>query len=264
MNLWKRSLASLAMLSLVAVSAYHQANAVEKKSAARPGSGDNDLISSDPGAATQKEHRLLKWSEVDPPDRGKNPEYFVRAVFLDLSDMPEGQRKKDTYMMKILPIEIVENEYRVITFDHFANGMEVPAFLPDSLKKQLKKGGVVEIHRFYTTKEAQVIGHAKMIDFTYNDQIVPYPAGPAAYIKKGGLDSEQYLNALKGMQAFGNNPKDGDLKKGLDALASSSPNPQVKDLAGQLLSSMFGAQASGQPLLAAAPAQEKGGKKKGK
>lgn len=265
MKLWKKSLTLVTALSLFAgAAAFNEAHAAKKKSAgaAKPkaaGTGDNALISQDPGAATVKENRLLKWGPVDPPDRGKSPEYFVRGVFMDIQPM-EGDNRKDFYTLILLPVEVVENEYRVITFDNFANGMRIPAFLPKDLKKQFKPGGVVEVHNFYTTKEEQAVGHAKMIAFSYNQQLVPYPAGPAAYIKKGGLDQEQYLNALKGMEIYGDNPKDSELKLGLDALASSSPNTEVKNKATALLSSLFGAAPSGQALLPATPDSPDGGK----
>jgi hypothetical protein len=274
MSLWKKSLTLVTALSLIAgAAAFNEAHAAKKRKssgaakAKTVGTGDNALISSDPGAATVKEHRLLKWGAVDPPDRGKSPEFFVRGTFVEFLPFldAENKERKDFYNMHILPVEVVENEYRSITFDSFATGMKIPVFMPKDLKKQFKPGGVVEVHLFYTTKEEQAIGHAKMIAFTYNEQIVPYPAGPAAFIKKGGLDQEQYLNALKGMEIYGDNPKDNELKVGLDALASSSPNPEVKSKATALLSSLFGAAPSGQALLPATPevpAGEKPAKKK--
>lgn len=274
MNLWKKSLTLATALSLVAGgAAFSDALAAKKKSsgAKKPAAtGDNALISSDPGAATVKEHRLLKWGAVDPPDRGKSPEFFVRGVFMEFlpSIGADGKERKDFYNISLLPVEVVENEYRVITFDSFANGMKIPVFMPKDLKKQFKPGAMVEVHLYYTTKEEQAVGHAKMIAFSYHEDIIPYPAGAAAYVKKGGLDQEQYLNALKGMEIFGDNPKDEQLKVGLDALASSSPNTEVKNKATALLSSLFAAAPSGQPLLppepapGAAPAEKPAKKKK--
>lgn len=265
MNFWKKSLMAATALSLVVGAAgFNDAHAAKKKSsgaakAKAVGTGDNALISSDPGAATVREARLLKWGAVDPPDRGKSPEYFVRGVVMNLEPI-EGENRKDFYNINFLPIEVVENEYRVITFDNFTNGMKIPSFLPKDMKKQFKDGAVVEVHNYYTTKEEQAIGHAKMIAFSYHQDIIPYPAGPAAYIKKGGLDQEQYLNALKGMEIYGDNNKDSQLKTGLDALASSSPNVEVKNKATALLSSLFGAAPSGQALLPAEPATPAGEK----
>ncbi|MFO1462764.1 MAG: hypothetical protein U1F66_03235 [bacterium] len=258
MSLWKKSLTFLAVGALLAGSAVsHEAQAAKKKAggaakSAAPATGDNAKISSDPDAPTVKENRLLKWGPVDPPDRGKSKEFFVRGIFVNMEPSKDGI--KDTYELTLLPVEIVENEYRNITADHFASGMTVHAFLPKDLKKQFKQGAMVEVHNYYLLKEAQAIGHAKMIDFEFHSEIVPYPAGPAAYVKKGGLDPEQYLNALKGMEMFGNNPKDDELKTGLDALASSSPNAEVKAKAAAMLSSLFGAQPSGRALLPAATA----------
>ncbi len=258
MNLWKKSLTLVTALSLVAgAAALNDAQAAKRKSAGaakKPAAtGDNALISSDPGAPTVREHRLLKWGPVDPPDRGKSPEYFVRGAFMDLEPI-EGENRKDFYNIVMLPIEVVENEYRVITFENFVTGMKIPAFLPKDLKKQFKSGAMIEVHNYYTTKEEQAIGHAKMIAFAYHQDIIPYPAGPASYIKKGGLDPEQYLNALKGMEIYSGNPKDEQLKVGLDALASSSSNLEVKNKATALLSSLFGAAPSGQAMLPPEPA----------
>ncbi|MCC7344665.1 MAG: hypothetical protein IT573_06970 [Deltaproteobacteria bacterium] len=271
MSLWKKSLTFLAVGALLAGSAsFHDALAAKKKAGAvkaAPATGDNAKISSDPDAPTVKENRLLKWGAVDPPDRGKNPEFFFRGVYVNMEDMSKEGKGKDFWRLNILPIEVVENEYRNITMEHFMNGIKLPMYLPKKLKDQFKPGSVVEVHLFYTTKEEQAVGHAKMIAFTYNEQIIPYPAGPASYVKTGGLDPEQYLNALKGMELFGSNPKDSEVKVGLDALASSSPSGEVKTRAGALLSSMFGAQPSGQALLpapsaATAEAPTKGKKKK--
>lgn len=273
MSFWKRSLTFLAVGGLLAgsVSLHDVQAATRKKSSSggaakssAPATGDNAKISSDPDAPTVKEARLLKWGPVDPPDRGKKQEFFIRAVFVDLQ---EGKNvDKSTYDMTVLPVEVVQNEYRNVTLDHFNNGLTFTAFVPDALKKQLKKGQVVEINEYYSTKEEAAIGHAHMIDYTYHQDILPYPAGPAAYIKLGGLDQEQYLNALKGMEMFGTNPKSDELKTGLDALASSSPNSEVKSKATAMLSSMFGAQPSGRALLpaptATAEAPAKGKKKK--
>jgi len=271
MSLWKKSLTFLAVGALLAGSAsFHDALAAKKKSGAAkaaPATGDNAKISSDPDAPTVKEARLLKWEAVDPPDRGKSPEFFIRGVYVAMESMENEGKSKDFYRLTILPVEVVENPYRNVVYDHFVNGLKLPVFLPKDLKKQFKKGGVVEVKLFYTTKEEQAIGHAKMIAFTYNEQIIPYPAGPASYVKIGGLDPEQYLNALKGMELFGDNPKDNELKVGLDALASSSPNAEVKSKATAMLGTMFGAQPSGQALLpapsaATAEAPKKGKKKK--
>ena len=271
MSLWKKSLTFLAVGALIAGSSpFHEAHAAKKKSAgtkaSSPATGDNAKISSDPDAPTVKENRLLKWGPVDPPDRGKSKEFFVRGVFVDLTPSKDGI--KDFYQMSLLPVEVVENEYRNITLDNFINGMTVSAFLPRDLKKNFKKGAVVEVHNYYILKEAQAIGHAKMIDFEWHSEIQPYPTGPSAYIKTGGLDPEQYLNALKGMEMFGDNPKSEELKIGLDALASSSPNAEVKTKATEMLSRLFGAQPSGQALLpaptatASSEAPAKGKKKK--
>lgn len=264
MSLWKKSLTFFAAAALLAGSvAGTPAMAASKKKAAGasvPATGDNAKISSDPDAPTVKENRLLKWGPVDPPDRGKNPEFFFRGVFVDMTPTEGGA--KDMYRVTFLPVEIVENEYRNVTHDNFVNGITIPVFMPAQLKKQVKKGGIVEVHEYYTTTEEQAIGHAHMIGFTYHQDILPYPAGPAAYVKQGGLDQEQYLNALKGMELYGDNPKDGDLKKGLDALASSAPDPQVKEKATALLSSLFGAQPSGQAMLPAATGEPVKGKKK--
>ena len=268
MSLWKKSLTLVTAISLVAgAAALNEVQAAKKRSsgaakAKTVGTGDNALISSDPGAPTVRENRLLKWGPVDPPDRGKSPEYFVRGAFVEFLPLPEDDKRKDFYYMHILPVEVVENEYRVITFDSFTNGMKIPVFMPKDLKKQFKPGGIVEARLFYTTKEEQAIGHAKMIAFSYNENIIPYPAGPAAYVKKGGLDPEEYLNALKGMELYGDNPKDDQLKIGLDALASSSPNPEVKAKATALLSSMFGASPSGQALLPREPVPPAGSEEK--
>lgn len=223
-------------------------------------------ISSDPGAATIRENALLKWQAVDPPSTGKNDEYFFRGVFVESIPQKDADGKdiKNNFVLKFLPIEIVENEERAIGFDNFANGVDVKReVLHKDFWKNMEKGNVVEVRQWYEIVDQGGQGHAKMMGFIYHQDILPYPTSSVAYVKTPGLQMEQYLNALKGVEMSGKGGGDNEFKDALDALASSAPNPQVKEKAAQLLSSMFGAQPSGKPLpkpVDAAPAA--GAKKK--
>ena len=226
-------------------------------------------ISSDPGAATVREAALLKWGAVDPPSTGKNDEFFFRGVFLESVPQKDAEGKdiKNFYVLKFLPIEIVENEERSIGFDHFTNGIEVTReILHKDFWKNLEKGNVVEVRQWYEIVDEGGQGHAKMMGYIFHQDILPYPTPPLAYIKQPGLEMEQYLNALKGVEISGDKGSgDQEFKDALDALASSAPNPQVKEKASQLLAQIFNAQPSGKPLLKpveVAPATPATGKKK--
>lgn len=253
---------------LLALSLIPQAQAAKKKgsSASAPGTGDNAKISSDPGAATVKENRLLKWTEVDPPNVGKNDQFFFRGIFVDSATYRGADNKeiKDTFTLTILPVSILENSERGITFEKFANGVEVVKLIPD--KKWLgkfKKGNVVEVKQWYETVDQGGTGHAKMVGYIFHQDIVPYPVGPQAFLKTPGLDMEQYLNALKGLEMTSDKNPDNVLKDSLDALASSATNPEVKSKAKDLLAQIFNAQPTGMPL-PPAPGKEPAAPAKGK
>src|SRR5262245_48666537 len=132
---------------MIAASLVPQAHAAKKgKAAAAPATGDNAKISSDPGAPTVKENRLLKWVEVDPPNVGKNDQFFVRGVLLDIADAkdPQGNGIKDTYIMKVLPIAILENNERSIDLNEFMSGVDIVRTIPDKKwLKNFKKGNVI-------------------------------------------------------------------------------------------------------------------------
>ncbi len=243
------TLAATLTVALSLVSQVDAATTKKKKGAAKKPTA-TDRISSDPDAATYKEAALLKWGPVNPPRRGKNAEFFVRGAYVSAVPI-EGE--KDGYTLTIFPIEVVNNEYRYINLDSFTTGLQLPTRLPKQLIKKFESGGVVEVNQYYETVDEGGIGHAKMVGFIFHQDIQPYPAGPEAYIKKGGLEQEQYLNALKGVEMYSKKPSDEEFKIGLDALASSSPNPEVKTKATQMLSQMFNAQPSGRALLAAVP-----------
>jgi hypothetical protein len=268
MNFWKKGLLLVITTILVGSLASSATWAARRKGGAKAPPAEGK-ISSDPGAATIKEAGLLKWGAVDPPSTGKNDEFFFRGVFLESVQQTdaEGKTIKNAYVLKFLPVEIVENEERSIGFDNFANGINVKReVLHKDFWKNLNKGNVVEVRQWYEVVEEGGQGHAKMMGFIYHQDILPYPTAPLAYIKQPGLYMEQYLNALKGVE-ISSDKGSGDqiFKDALDALASSAPDPQVKEKATALLAQIFSAQPSGKPMLKpveAAPAPT-GKKKKG-
>lgn len=266
MKPWRKIFVMGAVLMLGAVS-LSPAWAAKKKSSAAPGSSEAH-ISSDPGSATVHENQLLKWTEVDPPNIGKNDQFFFRGVFLEVESAKDAQGNdiRGTYDLKVLPISILENSERGLTFEKFANGVDLIRTIPDSKwLKNFKKGNVVEVKQWYETVDQGGTGHAKMVGYIFHQDIVPYPIGAEAFVKTPGLQMEQYLNALKGLELSGEKGGDNVLKDALDALASSAPNAEVKAKATQLLSQMFGAQPTGKPLPPAPgtePEAPKGKKKK--
>lgn len=249
MKSWKKGMlfttAITLALSLVATSHLEAATKKRRSAAKKPAAGGK--ISSDPNAATLKEASLLKWGAVKPPKRGKNFEFFARGVFMEATPV-EGE--KDNYTIKILPIEVLQNEQRYITMDAFTNGFTINRELDKKELKDYQVGKVIEVKQYYTTLEEGGQGHAKLVAYAFNQDVMPYPVGPAAYIKKAGLEPEQYLNALRGLEMSGEKSTDDtELKTGVDALASSAPDANVKTKAKELLAQIFSAQPSGQPML---------------
>ncbi len=271
MTVWKRGLVlAIAGTFLVGLTGLQQAEAAKKRRAPAKKAPTEGRISTDPGSATIKENALLKWGPVDPPNTGKNEEFFFRGAFLESTAMKDAEGKdiKGRFVLKFLPIEIVENEERSITFDKFANGVTVEReVLNKDFFKPLKRGNVVEVRQWYEVKDEGGQGHARMLAYIFHQDILPYPTSAQAYIKTPELQMEQYLNALKAVEmADDKGSGDNVFKDALDALASSAPDPQVKSKAAELLASIFNAQPSGKPMLKAAPPgaePAKGKKKKG-
>ncbi len=259
MNFWKQGLVVLVAVTFILGIGLPQAShAAAKKASSSPSassagkdSRDIQKISTDPDSATIHENALLKWGPVNPPYRGKRAEYFVRGAFLEAQEV-EGS--PGTFKIKILPVEVVENEYRFITFDSFKNGVEFELFLGKAQQKLLKKGNMIEFKQWYETQDAGGQGYARLINFLLHQDFVPYPATAAAYLKKPGLEWEQYANAIKAVQLANQKPSEQEVKDMLDALASSGSNPEIKTIAATALSDWFSAQPTGKPLPAATTA----------
>jgi len=184
----------------------------------------------DPDAPTNREAKVLGWGPVKTPNRGKNPEFMVRGVILEVNKTQD--KKGDYFDVKILPIEILNNHQRVLTFDNFTNGVDITLFLPDSKKKELKKGRLVEFNQYYTEEVEQSIGGAKMVAMTLHKDIQGYAAGPGAYLRKPGFYPVQYKNALKGIKLYQSGIRsDKDAKAGLDYLATKHTDPELKTIA---------------------------------
>lgn len=184
----------------------------------------------DPDAPTNREAKVLGWGPVKTPNRGKHPEYMVRGVILEVNKNKE--KKGDYYDIKILPIEILNNHQRALTFDNFESGVILTLKLPDSKKNELDTGRLVEFNQYYTEEVEQTIGGARMVAMTLHQDIQGYPAGPAAYLKKAGFYPVQYKNALKGVKLYqGKMKSDQEAKAGLDYLATKGTDPELKTIA---------------------------------
>lgn len=258
MKVWnKATIASLAILAIAIGSVHPAAAATRRKKsaspAAAPATGDNAKISSDPGSATVKENKVLKWTHVDPPSTGDISEYEFRGVLVDIQPEKDadGKEIKNQYVLKFDVLEVVENEERDITFDIFSGGVTIKRRVVNKdFWKEVKKGKLLDVRQWYEVVDQGAIGHAKMVGYIFHQDITPQPGGPAIYIKKPGLYMEEYRNALNAMAvADDKGSGDPELKDALDALASSASDPAVKAKAGELLSSMYGAQPSGKPML---------------
>jgi len=183
-------------------------------------------VAKDPDAPTNREAKVLGWGPVKTPNRGKNPEFMIRGVVLDIEKVKDRQ---NYYTLKILPIEILNNHQRVIGFDHFLTGVDIVLFLPKSKVSELKEGRMVEYNQYYTEEVEQAIGGAKMVAMTLHKDIQGYPAGAGAYLKLQGFYPIQYKNALKGAKLHKSGISgDQAIKANLDILATSSEDPELK------------------------------------
>jgi hypothetical protein len=239
----KQGLTLIAVLALLmGMGSLHHADAATKKgraAAKKPSSAGK--ISSDPDSATVKEAALLKWGPVKVPQTGKEYDFFMRGVVLDISPIKD---QKEFFTIKILPIEILENKERFITMDNYKSGVDITHRLAKQEMKDLKKGNIIEMKSWYETIDQGGTGHAKMVAYVYHADMLPYPKSAAPYVKLTDIEPEEQLNALTALELYSGNPKEDGLKDALDAL-SSSPNPDVKAKAAQLLSSLYSAQPSG-------------------
>jgi len=251
MNFRKNYFLTLAAVTLLfgAISPSHAATTKKARSSATSttssDSRDVQKISADPGSATVHESTLLKWGPVNPPWRGKRPEYFVRGALLDAVEV---KGSPGTYNIKILPIEVVENQYRYITFDNFKNGFDIEVFLNKDQKKLLKKGNIIEYKQWYEVKEAGGQGYAKLMDYILHQDFLPYPVTAVAYLKQPNLEWEQYVNAIKAVELANEKPNDAEVKDILDAIASSVKDQDAKTLATKDLAEWCNAQPTGKKL----------------
>lgn len=210
------------------------------------GSAEAKRVLRDPDAPSAEEAKVLGWGPVKTPNRGKSPEYLIRGVVLDINDS-QTKRGKDWYDIKVLPIEVLNNHQRVITFDHFQNGITLTLNIPKPRFKELKKGQMVEYNQYYTESVEQSIGGAKMVAMTLHKDIQGYPAGAGAYLKKPGFYPIQYKNALKALKMYaGNVQSDPEFKNHVDYLATKSKDSELKTIAKATFLEMYSSEPSGQ------------------
>ncbi len=186
----------------------------------------------DPDAPTDEEAKVLGWGPVKTPNRAKRPEYLIRGVLLDIQEVKdaEGKTIKNNYTVAILPIEVLENHQREITFDHFNTGFKVDLMIPKPKMDELKKGKMLEFHQYYTVQTEQEQGAARMVAFVLHQDIQGYPAGAGAYLKKPEFYPVQYKNAIKGVQMDSGDIKgDEQVKAHLDHLATTAKDPELKE-----------------------------------
>lgn len=215
-----RRLMTLFTLALLLTSLSLITNASAKKAARGP---------VDPDAPTEEQAKVLGWGPVKTPNRGVRPEYLIRGVILDVQKAPEG---KDLYTVSILPIEVLNNLQRDITFDHFQTGVNITIPIQKPRLKELKPGRMVEFNQYYTEEVEQSIGGAKMVAMSMHQEIQGYPAGPGAYLKKGGFYPIQYKNAIKGMKMYLESiESDKEVQNFMDYLATKSDDAELKTIA---------------------------------
>jgi len=200
-------------------------------------------VAKDPDAPSDREAKVLGWGPVKTPNRGKDPEFLVRGILLDVKPIKE---KKNYYDVSILPIEVLNNHQRYITFDHFNTGLNLQIWIAQPKLKELKKGLLLEYHQYYTEAVEQAVGGAKLIAMTLHQDIQGYPAGPAAYLKTPGFFPIQYKNAIKGIKEYqGDIKSDQDVKAHLDYLATQSKDPDLKLIATNTFVDLYDSQPTG-------------------
>jgi hypothetical protein len=210
----------------------------------------DNRVKSDPDAPTAEQAKALGWGPVKTPNRGKSPEFMVRGILLDLTKAKEG---KDTYTVKILPIEILNNHQRVLDAGNFVSGVEITLQIGKERLSGLQKGRLVEYNQYYTEEVAQTIGGAKMVNMTMHREIQGYPKGPEPYLANGGFYPIQYKNALKAIEGSEGSLKDNpEVKANLDYLASKSTDPELKTLAKDTYVKLYQSEPSGKCMMAKA------------
>ncbi|MDX1386119.1 MAG: hypothetical protein R3257_00920 [bacterium] len=200
-------------------------------------------VSADPDAPSNEEAKVLGWGPVQTPNRAKNPEYMIRGVILSVEKVKDS---KGYFTVNILPIEVLDNHQRAITFDHFNTGIPITMAIPEPRLKELKKGRMVEYKQYYTESVEQAVGGAKMVAMQFHQEIQGYPAGPGAYLKTPGFYPVQYKNALKGVKLYlGNLKSDTDFKNHVDFLATKSQDPELKTIANTTYMELYATPPSG-------------------
>jgi hypothetical protein len=186
-------------------------------------------VQADPDAPTNREAKVLGWGPVKTPNRAKNPEYLIRGVVLSVEKVKEN---KGYFTVNVLPIEVLDNHQRAITFENFKIGVPITMRIPEPRLKELKEGRMVEYRQYYTESVEQTVGGAKMVAMKFHQDIQGYPAGPGAYLKTPGFYPIQYKNALKGAKLYlGSLKSDAEVKNHVDYLATKSKDPELKTIA---------------------------------
>lgn len=207
-------------------------------------------VKSDPDAPTAEQAKVLGWGPVKTPNRGKSPEFLVRGILLDITKEKEP---KDTYTVKILPIEIVNNHQRVVTADNMVTGVDITLAIGKERLGDLQKGRLVEYNQYYTEEVEQTVGGAKMVAMTMHKEIQGYPKGPEPFLASGGFYPAQYKNALKAIEgnedALKANP---GVQSNLDYLATKSTDPELKTLANDAYVKLYGTSPTGKCTMAKA------------
>jgi hypothetical protein len=200
-------------------------------------------VKADPDAPTDEQAKALGWGPVKTPNRGKSPEFMVRGILLELIKLKEP---KDTYTVKILPIEILNNNQRVLTADNFVTGVEVNLQIGKEQLGDLKTGHLVEYNQYYTEAVEQSVGGAKMVAMTMHREIQGYPRGPEPYLAAAGFFPIQYKNALKAMDgnedALRASPA---VKANLDYLSSKSTDPELQTAAKDAYVKLYSSEPTG-------------------
>jgi hypothetical protein len=204
-------------------------------------------VKNDPDAPTIEQAKALGWGPVRTPNRGKSPEYMVRGILLDLTKAKEG---KDNYVVKILPIEILNNHQRVLGADNFVSGLEVTLQIGKERLGDLKPGRLVEYNQYYTEEVEQSIGGAKMVAMTMHREIQGYPKGPEPYLSAAGFYPIQYKNAIKAVEGNESALRDSPgVKTNLDYLSTKSTDPELKTMARECFMKLYQTDPSGKCMM---------------
>ena len=188
-------------------------------------------------AEPKKEAKLLaKTADYPSSYDERYPEILLRATVVDFKPLETNKE----FELTLLPLEVLKNPNHFVKMDHYKNGITLKLPLLQHNKEQLKKGGVLEVNQYTKDIPGETVGKAQLISTEFHQEVETFDVSPIAYLTHPGFESEQMLNAMKGILIFqGSIAKSDELKKTLDTL-SKDKNSELSETAKKVIAKVYG------------------------